>query len=62
MDHFLDWLDRGSWLLSLRHDWAWAAVTMVLAVISIAGIAAVARRYGHRQADVMNLDAGALSS
>lgn len=62
MDQLLDWLDRGSWLLSLRHDWAWAAVTMVLAVVSISGIVAVARRYGDRDESAIEIEAGALSS
>jgi hypothetical protein len=45
MDPFLDWLDTG--LVGLRHAWGWAGVTLTLATLTIVGIAAVARRYGH---------------
>ena len=44
MDQFLDWLDTG--LIGLRHAWGWAGVTMILATVTVVGIAAVARRYG----------------
>jgi hypothetical protein len=45
MDHVLYWLDLGGWLASLQHAWIWASVSSALAVFTIAGIAAVARRY-----------------
>ena len=45
MDHLLDWLDTG--LLGLQHAWGWASVTVVLATVTVIGIAAIARRYGH---------------
>ena len=45
MDHLFYWLDHGSWLVPLRHSWVWATLTAVLAVASVMGIAALARRY-----------------
>ena len=46
MDHFLDWVDTG--LAGLRHAWGWAGVTLILATVTVIGMAAVARRYGQQ--------------
>jgi hypothetical protein len=45
MDQFLDWLDANIALTLLKHVWPWALVTAALAIASLAGIIAVARRY-----------------
>jgi hypothetical protein len=45
MDRFLDWLDANFALMLLKHAWPWALVTAALAVTSVIGIFAVARRY-----------------
>jgi hypothetical protein len=59
MDHVLYWLDLGGWLAPLQHAWIWACVTMVLAIVSIAGIAAVARRYDQTSGDPAQFSAEA---
>lgn len=48
MDYLLYWLDRGAWIAPLQHAWIWATVSAVLALASIAGIAALARHYDGR--------------
>ena len=45
MDQFLDWLDANIALMLLKHAWPWALVTASLAITSVIGIVAVARRY-----------------
>ena len=50
MDQVFYWLDRSGTISVLQHSWAWAAVTLVLAVASLAGIAALARHYDGRPA------------
>jgi len=45
MEYLLYWIDRGAWLAPLRHAWIWASLTALLALLSIAGIAALARHY-----------------
>jgi hypothetical protein len=45
MEYLLYWLDRSGWLIPLQHAWIWALVTAVLAVVSLFGIAALARHY-----------------
>jgi hypothetical protein len=45
MDHLFYWLDLSGWLTALQRAWIWASVSSALAVFTIVGIAAVARRY-----------------
>ena len=45
MDQVFYWLDRGGWLGVLQHSWIWASVTAVLALVTLGGIAALARHY-----------------
>jgi hypothetical protein len=45
MDQVFYWLDRSGWLGVLQHSWIWASVTTVLALVTLAGIAALARHY-----------------
>jgi hypothetical protein len=45
MDHLLYWLDGGNWLVPLRHAWIWASLTGMLAIMTVFGIAALARHY-----------------
>ncbi|HZP67663.1 MAG TPA: hypothetical protein VFB32_15275 [Rudaea sp.] len=45
MDQLLYWLDRGGWIAALQHAWIWASLTVVLAAVTVFGVAALARRY-----------------
>lgn len=54
MAYLLYWLDQGSWLAPLRHAWIWASLTSVLALLCIAGIAALARHYDSVPHDAPN--------
>jgi hypothetical protein len=45
MDQVFYWLDRGAWLVASQHSWIWAGVTALLALVTLAGIAALARHY-----------------
>ena len=45
MDQVFYWLDRSGWLGALQHSWILASVTALLALVTLAGIAALARHY-----------------
>jgi hypothetical protein len=46
MDQFIYWLDTSNLFGSLGPAWPWAVITALVATGTLAGIVAVARRYG----------------
>ena len=49
MDRFVSWLDTSGFFANVAHAWPWALVTTALALISLFGIANIARRYGSNE-------------
>jgi hypothetical protein len=53
MDQFLDWFDANAVTVLSSNAWVWAAVTAIVAVGSLTGIANVVRHYGRLNIDSM---------